>query len=148
MEELPQITLEEITDTITNIISVCSEAYIIVREGSETPEADYDRIAMDALLHWQPEVNRILESDHPNIGDLHALNNLLSCLTLTPEEYEGVYGNQLEDLCIACYDYEPFEPFLEGEFGTSLHDYLDQVIFAEAGDEDANIPQSQYMVVG
>ena len=27
MEELPQITLEEITDTITNIIAVCSEAY-------------------------------------------------------------------------------------------------------------------------
>jgi hypothetical protein len=43
MEELPQITLKEITDIITNIISVCSEAYIIVREGSDTPEAD---------LHW------------------------------------------------------------------------------------------------
>jgi len=145
MEELPQITLEEITDTITNIIADCSEAYIIVREG---PQDDYDRIAMAALLHWQPLVNRILESNHPNIGDLHALNDLLSCLTLSSEEYEGVYGEQLEDLCIACYDYEPFEPFLEGEFGISLNDYMDQVIFAEAGDEDANIPQSQYMIVG
>lgn len=145
MDELPQITLEEITDTITNIIAVCSEAYIIVREGSED---DYDRIAMAALLHWQPEVNRILESNHPNIGDLHSINDMLSCLTLTSEEYEGVYADQLEDLCNACYDYEPFEPFLEGEFGTSLNDYLDQVIFAEAGDEDVNIHQSQYMVVG
>jgi hypothetical protein len=145
MEELPQITLEEITDTITNIIAVCSEAYIIVREGSID---DYDRIAMAAPLHWQSKVNRILESNHPNIGNLHALNDLLSCLTLTSEEFEGVYGDQLEDLCIACYDYEPFEPFLEGEFGISLNDYMDQVIFAEAGDEDANIPQSQYMIVG
>ena len=82
MEELPQITLKEITDIITNIISVCSEAYIIVREGSDTPEADYDRFALAALLRWQPEVNRILESNHPNIGNLHALNDLLSCLTL------------------------------------------------------------------
>ena len=47
--------------------------------------------------------------------------------------------DQLEDLCIACYDYEPFEPFLEGEFGTSLKDYHDQMMFAEAGDEAANI---------
>ena len=147
MEELPQITLEEITDTITNIISVCSEAYIIVREGPETPEADYDRIAMAALLQWQPEVNRILDSEHPNISDLHSINDMLSCLTLTSEEYEGVYADQLEDLCIACYDYEPFEPFLEGEFGTLLNDYLDQVMFAEAGDEAANITQSRYMVV-
>jgi hypothetical protein len=145
MEELPQITLEEITDIITNIIADCSEAYIIVREG---PEDEYDRIAMAAILHWQSEVNRILESNHPNIGDLHALNDLLSCLNLPSEEFEGVYGNQLEDLCNACYDYEPFEPFLEGDFGTTLNDYLDQVIFAEAGDENANINQSQYMVVG
>jgi len=148
MEELPQITLEEITDTITNIIADCSEAYIIVREGPETPEEDYERIAMAALLHWQPKVNRILESNLPNIGDLHALNDLLSCLTMTSEEFEGVYGNQLEDLYNACYDYEPFEPFLEGDFGVSLNDYLEQVILAEAGDEDVNIPQSQYMVVG
>jgi len=136
MKELPQITLEEITDTITNIIAICSEAYIIVREG---PEDKYYRIAMEALLHWQPKVNRILESNHPNIGDLHALNDLLSCLTRTSEEFEGVYGNQLEYLCIACYDYELFAPFLEGEFGTSLNDYLDQVMFAEAGDEDVKI---------
>ncbi len=139
MEELPQITLEEITDTITNIIAVCSEAYIIVREGPDTPEADYDRIAMAALLRWQPKVNRILESNHPNIGDLHALNDMLSCLTQTSEEFEEVYGDQLEDLCIACYDYELFAPFLEGDFGTTLNDYLDQVIFAEAGDEDVKI---------
>ena len=144
MEELPQITLEEITDTITNIIADCSEAYVAAREEPE----EYERIAMAALLHWQSEINRILESNHPNIDDLHALNDLLSCLTLSSEEYEGVYGEQLEDLCIACYDYEPFEPFLEGEFGISLNDYMDQVIFAEDGDEDANIPQSQYMVVG
>jgi hypothetical protein len=148
MEELPQITLEEITDTITNIIADCSEAYIIVREGPNTPEDDYDRIAMAALLHWQPVVNRILESNHPNIGDLYALNDLLSCLTRSSEEYEGVYGNQLEDLCNVCYNYEPFAPFLEGEFGISLNDYMDQVMFAEAGDEDTNISQSQYMVVG
>jgi len=139
MEKLPQITLEEITDTITNIIAVCSEAYIIVREGSDTPEADYDRFAMAALLHWKPKVNRILESNHPNIGDLHALNDLLSCLTRTSEEFEGVYGDQLEDLCIACYDYKPFELLLEGDFGTTLDDYLDQVMFAEAGDEDVKI---------
>jgi hypothetical protein len=136
MEELPQITLEEITDIITNIISVCSEAYIIVREGSED---DYDRIAMAAALHWQSKVNRIFESNHPNIGNLHALNDLLSCLTLTSEEYEGVYADQLEDLCNACYDYGPFEPFLEGDFGTTLTDYLDQVMFAEEGDKDVNI---------
>jgi hypothetical protein len=139
MEELSQITLEEITDIITNIISVCSEAYIIVREGSVD---DYDRIAMTAPLHWQPKVNRIFESNHPNIGNLHALNDLLSCLRLSSEKFEGVYGNQLENLCIACYDYEPFEPFLEGEFGTSLNDYLDQVIYAEEGDEAANIHKS------
>ena len=143
MQELPQITLEKITDTITNIISVCSEAYITVREG---PEDGYDRIAKAALLHWQPEVNRILKSNHPNIGNLHALNDLLSCLTLTSENFEGVYSDRLEDLCNACYDYESFEPFLEGDFGTTLNDYIDQVIFAEAGDivyyEDANIPKS------
>jgi hypothetical protein len=136
MEELPQITLEEITNIITNIISVCSEAYIIVREGSED---DYDRIAIAAALHWQPKVNRILESNHPNIGNLHALNDLLSCLRLSSEKFEEVYGNQLEDLCIACYDYGPFGPFLEGDFGTTLNDYLDQVMFAEEGDKDVNI---------
>ncbi len=67
-------------------------------------------------------------------------------MTLKSEEFEGVYGNQLEDLCIACYDYEPFEPFLEGEFGTSLNDYLDQVIYAEEGDEAANIHKSNMIV--
>lgn len=142
MEELPQITLEEITDTIADIISDCFHAYVTVREGSED---DYDRIAMDALLHWQSEVNRILESDHPNIGDLHSINDMLSCLTLTSEEYEGVYADQLEDLYNACYDYEPFEPFLEGDFGTTLDDSLDQVIYRG---ENVNIPQLQYIVEG
>jgi len=130
MEEFHPITLQEITDTIADIIADCSHAFVTVREGPDTPEEDYDRIAMVALLHWQPEVNRILESDHPNIGDLHSINDMLSCLTLTPEEYEQVYADQLEDLCDACYNYEPFEPFLEGDFGTTLQDYLDQVMYA------------------
>lgn len=139
MDEFPFITLDEITRTILLIIADCYEAYIAAREEPE----EYERIAMAALLHWQPEIYRILESEHLNIGDLHPLNDILSCLTLTPEEYEQTYAEQLEDLYNACYEYEPFEPFLEGDFGTTLNDYLELVV-----DYDENIPQSQYMVVG
>ena len=139
MDESLFITLDEITGTILLIIADCYEAYVAAREEPE----EYERIAMAALLHWQHEVNRILESNHPNIGDLHALNDLLSCLTTTPEEYEQTYAEQLEDLYNACYDYEPFEQVLEGDFGTTLNDYLELVV-----DYDENIPQSQYMVVG
>jgi len=147
MEEVYSITLEEITNTIVEIIAVCYHAFVTAREGYDTPEEDYDRIAMAALLKWQPEVNRILQSNHQNIGDLHALNDMLSCLTLEPEEYEGVYINQLEDLCEACYNYEQFEPFLEGDFGSNLDDYLEHAMYVQEANEDSNIRKSQYTVV-
>jgi len=40
MEEVYSITLEEITNTIVEIIAVCYHAFVTAREGYDTPEED------------------------------------------------------------------------------------------------------------
>jgi len=141
------VSIEEITLHILDIVADCYEAYDIARQEPE----EFESFVMGALLHWHAIVNLILESEHPNISDLHSLNDMLSCLNLTAEEYEQVFADQLADLYNACYNYQPFEPYLNDEFGTTLNDYLEQVQGQgedEDENEDENMPNQHYMAVG
>jgi len=116
MADLPN-TLSEIADTILDIIGDCEEA--IQAQDAE----EYEDAATGTLFHWQSSINHILEL-HP---DLHPLNNLLSSLTWTKDEFKESYRDNLLDLYKTCYAYQPFEALLKDEFGTTLNDFLEEM---------------------
>lgn len=116
MADLPN-TLPEIAETILDIIGDCEEA------NQAQDAAEYEDAATGALFHWQSVIHHILDL-HP---DLHPLNNLLSSLTWTEDEFKKNYRDNLLDLYNTCYAYQPFADLLEGEFGTTLDDFLEEM---------------------
>jgi len=116
MADLPN-TLPEIAHTILDIIRDCKEA------TQAQDAAEYEEAATDAIFHWQPAVHHILDL-HP---DMDPLNNLLSLLNLDKDEFQSNYRDNLLDLYKTCYAYQPFEDLLEGEFGTTLDDFLEEM---------------------
>ncbi len=110
MAYLPN-NLQDIADTILDIISDCEEA-------NQTQDA-----APSASFHWQSAINHIVEL-HP---DLYPLNNLLSSLIWTEDEFKENYRDNFLDLYKTCYAYQPFEALLQGEFGTTLDDFLEEM---------------------
>ena len=116
MADLPN-TLPEIAETILDIIGDCEKA------NQAQNAAEYEDAATGALFHWQSVIHHILDL-HP---DLHPLNNLLSSLTWTEDEFKENYRDNLLDLYKTCYDYQPFEALLQGEFGTTLNDFLEEM---------------------
>ena len=116
MADLPN-TLPEIANTILGVIGNCEEA-----NQAQDPE-EYEDAATGALFHWQSAIHHMLVL-HP---DLHPLNNLLSSLTWAEDEFKENYRDNLLDLYKTCYAYQPFADLLEGEFGTTLDDFLEEM---------------------
>ena len=117
MADLPN-TLEEVADTILDVIGDCEEAY-------QSQDADeYDESANSTIFHWQQAVHHIIQQ-HP---DLFPLNNLLSSLTLDEDEYKLHYGDNLVYLYRACLAYQPFEALLQGEFGITLNSFFEEMM--------------------
>jgi hypothetical protein len=116
MAELPN-TLPEIADTILDIIRDCEKA----NQAQDAEE--YEDVATGALFYWQSAIHHMLEL-HP---DLYPLNNLLSSLTWTEDEFKENYRDNLLELYKTCYDYQPFEALLQDEFGTTLDDLLEEM---------------------
>jgi hypothetical protein len=115
MAESPNM-LEEIADAILDIISVCDEA-----NNADTDE-EYESIAFSAFFHWQSAVHHIIRL-HP---ELFPLNNLLSLLNFKAE-FQQNYRDFLLYLNNTCRAYQPFEALLQGEFGTTLDDFLEEM---------------------
>jgi hypothetical protein len=117
MAESPN-TLEEIADAILDIIADCDET-----NKAETDE-EYESNAMSAIHHWQSAVHHIIEL-HP---DLFPVNNLLSLLNSDKAEFQQNYRDYLLDLSRTCRVYQPFETLLQGEFGTTLDGFLEEML--------------------
>ena len=126
-EELPD-TPEAIAKRILDIIADCDEAF-----KAETDE-DYEDNAMSALNHWQSVVHHIL-SIHPA---LFPLNNLLSLLSFDKAEFQQSYRDLLLDLNNTCREYEPFGVLLQGEFGSSLDGFVEEMMSDVETDGEAD----------
>lgn len=117
MAELPN-TLQEIAETILDVIGDCEEA-------NQSQNADeFSECANSTILHWQQAVLHIIER-HP---DLFPLNNLLSSLNLDDDEFKQNYRDNLLDLYNTCYAYQPFEDLLQGEFGITLNSFFEEMM--------------------
>jgi hypothetical protein len=127
-DEDPPNTLEEIAGVILDIIAGCLEAF-----KAKTDE-DYEGIAMSELSHWQPVVLHI-QSFHP---DLFPLNNLLSLLNYERDLFKKNYRELLIDLNNTCREYEPFAVLLQGDFGSSLDGFLEEMLSDVETDGEAD----------
>jgi hypothetical protein len=116
MADLPN-TLPEIADTILDVIGNCEEA------NKAQDAAEYEDAATGALFHWQSAIHHIIDL-HP---DLFPLNNLLSLLNSDKDDFQLNYRDNLLDLYKTCYAYQPFEALLQGEFGTTLDDFREEM---------------------
>ncbi len=117
MAESPN-TLEEIADAILDIIADCDEA-----NKAETDE-EYESNAMSTINHWQSAVHHILGL-HP---DLSSLNDLLSLLNEDIDFFQQNYRDLLLDLSRTCRAYQPFSVLMQGEFGTTLDSFLEEML--------------------
>ena len=117
MDESPN-TLEEIADAILDIIADCDDA-----NKADTDE-EYERIALSAISHWQSEVHHIIGL-HP---DLSSLNDLLSLLNEDIDFFQQNYRDLLLELSRTCSAYQPFGVLLQGEFGTTLDSFLEEML--------------------
>jgi len=112
--DLPN-TIEEVADTILDVIGNCEEA-----QNAD----DYENTAQVAFFHWLEAVLHVVNR-HPA---LFPLNNLLSSLQLEQHEFNLHYRDNLWDLNNACRSYPPFETLLQGEFGESLDAFLEEML--------------------
>ena len=129
-------SLDEIPNTILYIVADCYQAYEIAQQNPD----DFDRYVMGIQLHWQPIIHLILDSDLQAVDDLHPLNDMLSCLSLSADEYAQVFSDQLTDLYQACENYELFEPHW-AEMEPILSSYLEQF-------QNNEVQPEEPMVVG
>jgi len=117
MEELPN-TDEEILKVILEIIGDCEE----VKQSQD--QDDYESLSHDTKCYWQSVIHHIIRS-HP---ELFPLNNFISSLDWSEEEYKLHYRDNLLDLYRTCYAYQPFEALLLGEFGETLNGFCDDMM--------------------
>ncbi len=125
-EELPN-THEETAGVILDIIADCDEAF-------KATDEEYEGIAMSALNHWQSYVHHILSLR----SALFPLNNLLSLLSFDKAEFQESYRDLLLDLNRTCREYEPFRDLLQGEFGSSLDDFVEEMMSDVETDGEAD----------
>jgi hypothetical protein len=126
-DEEPPNTPEEIADTVSGIVADCDEAF-------KATDENYEGIAMSALSHWQSDVNHITYH-HPA---LFTLNNLLSLLNEERDFFQQNYRDLLLDLNNTCREYEPFGVLLQGEFGSSLDGFLEEMLSDVETDGEAD----------
>jgi hypothetical protein len=117
MAELPN-TNEDIVIAILDIICDLEEA----KQAQE--QDDYESLAHDTICYWQSAVHHIVGLHL----DLFPLNNFISSLELSKDEYKLHYRDNLLDLYRTCYAYQPFEALLQGEFGENLDAFCEDMM--------------------